>query len=74
MVDTEQKDMLFKADACRDSSEPSNSCRQLLVDCGATTHIVCERSHFESFDNDFDCSDHSVELADGSRPSGIVQG
>ena len=37
----------------------------LLVDCGATAHIINDRSTFVN---------HFIELADGSRTNGILQG
>ena len=46
----------------------------LLVDCGATTHIINDRSKFVNFDDEFDSDSHFIELADGSRTNGIVQG
>lgn len=46
----------------------------LLVDCGATTHIVSDKSKFTCFDENFEPSTHFIELADGSRASGIVSG
>ena len=51
-----------------------NKCNMLLVDCGATAHIVCDRKKFLSFDKNCDTSSHVIELADGSQQSGIVCG
>ena len=39
----------------------------LLVDCGATTHIINDESKFIQFDDNFDPSCHIIELADGRR-------
>ncbi|KAF2358480.1 Reverse transcriptase RNA-dependent DNA polymerase [Trinorchestia longiramus] len=44
----------------------------LLVDCGATAHIICDKSKFVSLDKNFDPSKHFIELADGSRMNNIV--
>ena len=44
----------------------------MLVDCGATAHILTEKSKFTSFEQNFDVNNHCIELADGSN--GIVQG
>jgi hypothetical protein len=46
----------------------------LLVDCGATAHIVHDKSKFEKFDDKFDPKNHCIELADGTRTTGIVKG
>ena len=46
----------------------------LLVDSGATTHIVCDRDKFETFDQSYNCNKHTIELADGSRSTGAVKG
>ncbi|XP_066986822.1 uncharacterized protein [Macrobrachium rosenbergii] len=46
----------------------------VLVDCGATTHIITDKSKFKCFDEDFDESKHMVELADGARCKNIVKG
>ena len=46
----------------------------LLVDCGATAHIINDRSKLVNFDDEFDSDSHFVELADGSGTNGIVQG
>jgi len=59
----------FRASECRSVCQGS-----LLVDCGATAHIITDKSKFTSFEQSFDTNSHCIELADGSRPSGIVQG
>lgn len=46
----------------------------VLVDCGATSHIITDKSKFKCFDEDFDESKHMVELADGARCKNIVKG
>ena len=45
----------------------------LLVDCGATTHIINDRSKSVNFDDEFDSDSHFIELY-GNRTNGIVQG
>ena len=46
----------------------SNSNHQgLLVDTGATSHIVSDHSKFTDFQSDFRPSKHYIELADGSK-------
>jgi len=49
-----------------------NSCN-LLVDCGATAHIINDESKMIRRDKNFDSSKHIIELADGSRTCGIVK-
>ena len=49
-------------------------CSSLLVDCGATAHIVNDESMFTKFDEDFDAQKHVIELADGTRCTGVVKG
>src|SRR6218665_3878598 len=44
-----------------------------VVDCGATTHIVTDISKFVRFEQNFKSSGHCIELADGSRSTGLVQ-
>ena len=46
----------------------------LLVDCGATSHIINDRSKFVSFDESFKAENHFIELADGSKANGVVLG
>ena len=41
----------------------------LLVDTGATSHIITDRSKFVSFDDNFDTNIHINELVDGNKTS-----
>ena len=43
----------------------SDNC--LLVDSGATSHIISDKSKFISFDKNFNPDMHVIELADGSK-------
>ena len=43
----------------------------LLVDIGATAHILNEKSKFLKFDDKFKPENHCIRLADGSRACGI---
>ena len=44
----------------------------LLVDSGATSHIVVDRENFQSFEKEFDAENHFIELADGSKASVVL--
>ena len=44
----------------------------LLVDCGATTHIVHDISKFTRFDEQFNPEYHYIEPADGSRSNNVA--
>ena len=46
----------------------------LLVDTGATTHIINDETKFRSFDDSFQPNKHFIELADGSQVSGLAKG
>jgi len=66
-----------KSDFCEnDSVDHVNLCDgdNLLVDCGATAHIITDKSKFVEFDARFNPKEHFIELADGSRSNGVVQG
>ena len=43
-----------------------------MVDSGATSHILTCEDDFISFDDSFQPHEHFVELADGSKHSGIA--
>ena len=44
----------------------------LLVDCGATTHIINDETMFSKFDTSFQPEKHFNELADGRKSNNIV--
>ncbi len=46
--------------------------RCLLVDCGATTHVLNDKDKFVSFDHTFDPAKHFIELADSSRTNNVA--
>ena len=47
--------------------------RGLMVDCGATSHIITDLSKFKRFDDGFQAETHCVELADGTRRKGVAE-
>lgn len=44
----------------------------LMVDTGATSHIITDIGKFTKFDDKFQSKKHYVELADGTRESGVA--
>ena len=69
----DQKDFAF----CTYTDEYSEGkvCgKSLLVDTGATAHIISEKENFVSFEETFNPGKHMIELADGSKTNGVVQG
>ena len=44
----------------------------LLVDCGATSHIITDESKFTKFDESFQPESHFIELADGSKSNNVA--
>ena len=44
----------------------------LLVDSGATSHIINDKSKFVTFDRNFDPNSHVIELADGSKANVVT--
>ncbi len=43
----------------------------LMVDPGATSHIITDIAKFQRFDSSFQAGTHCVELADGTRCNGL---
>ena len=74
--DADHSFAMFKADVLCHDVDDVHVCAgdKLLVDCGATAHIIHDRSKFEKLDDNFNAEKHSIELADGSRSNGVVQG
>ncbi|MCG8032725.1 MAG: hypothetical protein JAZ03_11190, partial [Candidatus Thiodiazotropha taylori] len=54
----------FKITSGETGAYRSNS---VLVDCGATAHIITDETKFMRFDDTFDGDKHFMELADGTR-------
>ncbi|KAJ8365023.1 hypothetical protein SKAU_G00138540 [Synaphobranchus kaupii] len=46
----------------------------LIVDTGASSHIINDKSKFKNFDGTFKPERHSMELADGKRTFRVAQG
>lgn len=59
----------------RTQRQPARSIQErgLMVDTGATSHVITDITVFKSFDSAFRPETHIVELADGTRCSGIAQ-
>nr|XP_061819399.1 uncharacterized protein LOC133608210 [Nerophis lumbriciformis] len=74
VTDEQSNDYLFKAAQEESESAPKIKMKGIMVDAGATSHIVNDVNNFTSFDNTFQPETHSVELADGTRCSGMAQG
>ncbi|KAJ8418592.1 hypothetical protein AAFF_G00000910 [Aldrovandia affinis] len=68
------QDHLFKAKHTKNEGPPDKvKMKGIMVDAGATSHIVNDIGKFESFDDLFQSETHSVELADGTKCNGIAQ-
>ena len=57
----------------RDEESKSKRTSVLLIDSGATSHIIVDRDKFLDFDHNFNSKSHLIELADGSKAN-VVQG
>ena len=65
---------LFKAEHTKNERLPDNvKMKGIMVDGGATSYIVNDMGKFKNFDDTFHSETHSVELADGTKCSGIAQ-
>ena len=64
----------FKVTVEPEDCEFVHDVNSLLVDTGATTHIVNDKTMFSSFQKDFDPAKHYIELADGSRMNKLAEG
>ena len=47
-------------------------CNSVLVDCGATAHIITNKKKFVRFDNTFNGDKHYMELADGTLTNSVA--
>ena len=55
-----------------DALDNIHEVKGMLVDCGATTHIVTDESKFINFDENFNPASYFIELADGSRSNNLA--
>ena len=46
----------------------------LLIDSGATVHIINDKDRFVNLNKDFRAENHIIELADGTRAEGLAKG
>ena len=70
-------DFTFRAqtvDTSKSAQQRPIQGKGLIVDTGASSHIINDRSRFKNFDNSFKPERHSMELADGKRTFGLAQG
>lgn len=47
--------------------------KSLLVDCGATTHMINDATKFKTVDKNFKPENHVIELADGTKVKGMAK-
>ena len=59
-------------DAVKQIAHSANK-KGLMVDTGATSHIINDISKFRSFDNTFQPLKHCVELANGEKTNGVAE-
>ncbi|KAL6483448.1 hypothetical protein MHYP_G00083200 [Metynnis hypsauchen] len=70
-------DATFRAeteDTCKPAQQRQIEGKGLIVDTGATSHMLNDRSRFKTFDSTFKPESHSMELADGRRTFGLAEG
>lgn len=71
---TTDQDQFFKDNHVGKERPPVNvKMKGIMVDGGATSHIVNNIGMFKSFDDSFKPESHAVELADGTKCSVIAQ-
>ena len=70
--DNDEHSFTFTLQDLEDESRRRPQNTNLLVDTGATSHIINDSSKFVSFDTNFDSSSHFMELADGSKANVVL--
>ena len=72
--DADDHSFVFKADYIQNTDTVlTDVCNSILVDCGATAHIITSKESFLSM-QDLSTEKHVIELADGSRSDNVVLG
>ena len=72
VADEEQSKENGYAFKASDFQERGWNLRGLMVDTGATLHIVTDIGKFKKFDNTFQSEKHFIELADGTRANDVA--
>ncbi len=67
--DNDEHTFVFKASDFKSYKIQRNG---LMVDTGATSHIITDLEKFKWFDDEFQPEKHYIELADGTRASGVA--
>ncbi|XP_039881526.1 uncharacterized protein LOC120729745 [Simochromis diagramma] len=69
------KDYAFRvsSEGAAFQSEHGINKKGLMVDTGATSHIVTDITKFRRFDDSFQPKSHYVELADGTKCTGVAE-
>jgi hypothetical protein len=55
-----------------DESDDKSWMNSLLVDCGATSHVIKDASKFVSYNKHFNPDKHFIELADGTKSNNVA--
>ncbi|XP_061753964.1 copia protein isoform X1 [Nerophis ophidion] len=72
--DIDEEHQCFMAKHATDERPSVNVKKKgIMMDAGATSYIVNDIAKFKSFDNTFQPDTHSIELADGTKCSGMAQ-
>ena len=71
--DIDDEDHCFMAKTSSERPSANVKKKGIMVDAGATSHIVNDITKFKSFDSSFQPDTHSIELADGTKCSGMAQ-
>lgn len=71
-VDEEDHTFAFKVGQVDEVLVSGVKEKGLMVDTGATSHIIRDITQFKDFDESFEPHKHVLELADGERTSGIA--
>ena len=70
--DQEHTFAFVSSDAKNNSGIFNKDNLNLLVDTGAISHIINDKSKFVDFDKDFNANAHVIELADGSKANVVL--
>ena len=67
----EEEDNLFVF-KINDRPQRTVESKRIMVDTGATSHIIKDIERFKNFDNSFQPDNHFIELADGTKTNGVA--